>query len=53
MIEKYDFGVLQVDGKEYHSDVIIYPDSGRVGVRLTGEGYRKSVTMEYWDDQPT
>jgi len=40
-------------GERNPSDVIVYPDSGRVGVRLTGEGYRKSVTMEYWDDQPT
>lgn len=22
------------------------------GVRLTGEGCRKSATMEYWEDQP-
>lgn len=40
-------------GERNPSDVIVYPDSGRVGVRLTGEGYRKSATMEYWDDQPT
>ena len=40
-------------GERNPSDVIVYPDSGRVGVRLTGEGYRKSSTMEYWDDQPT
>ena len=40
-------------GERNPHDVIVYPDSGRVGVRLTGEGYRKSATMEYWDDQPT
>jgi uncharacterized cupin superfamily protein len=40
-------------GERNPSDVIVYPDSGRVGVRLTGEGYRKSATMEYWDGQPT
>lgn len=40
-------------GERNPNDVIVYPDSGRVGVRLTGEGYRKSATMEYWDDQPT
>jgi uncharacterized cupin superfamily protein len=39
-------------GERNPNDVIVYPDSGRVGVRLTGEGYRKSATMEYWDDQP-
>ncbi len=26
MIEKYEFGMLQVDGEEYHHDVIIYPE---------------------------
>lgn len=30
MIDKYDFGVLQVDGKEYRRDVIIYPEPARV-----------------------
>lgn len=40
-------------GERNPHDVIVYPDSGRVGVRLTGEGYRKSATMEYWEDQPT
>ncbi len=40
-------------GERNPNDVIVYPDSGRVGVRLTGEGYRKSATMDYWDDQPT
>ena len=27
MIESYDFGRIVVDGKEYTSDVIIYPDN--------------------------
>jgi len=27
--------------------------AAHVGVRQTGEGYRKSATMEYWDDQST
>jgi hypothetical protein len=26
MIDSYSFGNISVDGKEYHSDVIIYPD---------------------------
>jgi len=26
MIETYSFGSITIDGKEYHSDVIIYPD---------------------------
>ena len=32
-------------------DVMVFTDSGRVSVRLTGEGYRKSATMEYWDGE--
>jgi hypothetical protein len=26
MIDKYSFGSITIGGKEYHSDVIIYPD---------------------------
>jgi len=26
MIDNYSFGSICIDGKEYHSDVIIYPD---------------------------
>lgn len=36
-------------GERNPNDVIVYTDSGRVSVRLTGEGYRKSATMDYWD----
>lgn len=36
-------------GERNPHDVIVYPDTGRVGVRLTGEGYRTSATMEYWE----
>ena len=25
----------------------------RIDVRLTGESYRNSYTMKYWDDQPS
>jgi hypothetical protein len=32
-------------------DVIISTDSGRVSVRLTGEGYRKTETMDYWEGE--
>jgi len=38
-------------GERNPHDVIVYTDSGRVGVRLTGEGYRKSATMEYWEGE--
>ena len=37
-------------GERNPHDVIVYTDSGRVSVRLTGEGYRKSATMDYWED---
>ena len=40
-------------GERNPHDVIVYADSGRIGVRLTGERYRKSATLDYWDDQPT
>ena len=40
-----------VIGERNPHDVIVYPDSGRVGVRLTGEGYRKSATMDYWEGE--
>lgn len=36
-------------GERNPNDVIVYPDSGRVGVRLLGEGYRQSATMDYWE----
>jgi uncharacterized cupin superfamily protein len=38
-------------GERNANDVIVYTDSGRVGVRLTGEGYRKSATMDYWEGE--
>ena len=41
MIEGYDYGVLRIDGKEYHSDVIIYPDSSLGGCRVDGSWWRK------------
>jgi hypothetical protein len=41
MIESYEFGVLRIDGKEYHSDVIIYPESSRGGCRVDGSWWRK------------
>ena len=40
-----------VIGERDPNDVIVYTDSGRVGVRLTGEGYRKSETMKYWEGE--
>lgn len=40
-----------VIGERNPHDVMVYTDSGRVGVRLTGEGYRKSSTMDYWEGE--
>ena len=36
-------------GERNPNDVIVYPESGRVGVRLMGQGYRQSATMDYWE----
>lgn len=35
MVESYSFGSIIIDGKGYHSDVIIYPD------RVKGSWWRK------------
>lgn len=37
-------------GERNDSEVLVYPDAGRVGVRLLAEGYRATATMDYWDD---
>ena len=37
-------------GERDDNEVIMYPDAGRVGVRLTATGYRTSATMDYWED---
>lgn len=41
MIEKYNFGALKVAGKEYRSDVIIYPGGSRGGERVDASWWRK------------
>ena len=38
-------------GENNPNDVVVYTDSGRVGVRLTGEGYDKAAVMEYWQGE--
>jgi len=38
-------------GERDDREVVVYPDFGRVGVRLMGEGYRTSATMEYWEGE--
>jgi uncharacterized cupin superfamily protein len=40
-------------GNPQPHDVVVFPETGRVGVKLTGEGYRKAHTMEYWEDVAT
>ena len=41
-----------VIGERNPHDVVVYPDSGRISVRLSGAGYDQNATMEYWDGQP-
>jgi uncharacterized cupin superfamily protein len=36
-------------GNPQRNDVAVFPETGRVSVKLTGESYRRSATMEYWD----
>lgn len=38
-------------GENNPNDVSVYPETGRVGVRLMGEGYRMASRMEYWEDE--
>lgn len=38
-------------GERNPHDVIVYPDSGKVKVRLTGEDYRASATVDYWEGE--
>jgi uncharacterized cupin superfamily protein len=38
-------------GERNLSEVTVHTDTGRVGVRLIGEGYRLADTMDYWDGE--
>jgi uncharacterized cupin superfamily protein len=38
-------------GERNPHEVTVHTDTGRVGVRLTGEGYRKADTLEYWEGE--
>jgi hypothetical protein len=42
MIDRYRFGSVRIDGEDYHSDVIIYPDKVDGGW-WRKEGHRLSV----------
>ncbi len=39
-------------GTVQKNDVMVYPDTGRVHVKLTGESYAASPTLAYWDGVP-
>jgi RimJ/RimL family protein N-acetyltransferase len=38
-------------GERNPSEVTVHTDTGRVGVRLLGEGYRMVDTVDYWDGE--
>jgi uncharacterized cupin superfamily protein len=40
-------------GNPQPHDVVVFPDTGRVSVKLMGEGYRKTETLGYWDGVDT
>ncbi|WP_027229838.1 cupin domain-containing protein [Phyllobacterium sp. UNC302MFCol5.2] len=40
-------------GEKNPNDVIFYPETGRVGVRLMGEGYDRAAKMDYWQNADT
>jgi uncharacterized cupin superfamily protein len=37
-------------GNPHPHDVAVFPETGRVSVKLMGEAYRKSATMDYWEN---
>jgi len=37
-------------GNSQPHDVAVHTETGRVSVKLMGEGYRKSAAMGYWDE---
>ncbi len=39
-----------VFGNPHPHDVVLYPETGRVRVKVMGESYRQSATMEYWEE---
>jgi len=40
-----------VFGEDNPHDVAVFPNTGRVSVRLMGEAYRRSATMSYWEGE--
>ena len=39
-------------GERNPHDICVYPETGRVGVRLMGEGYARAARMDYWENAP-
>jgi uncharacterized cupin superfamily protein len=37
-------------GNPQPNEVAVFPETGRIEVKLMGEGYRKSATLGYWED---
>ena len=42
-----------VFGNPQPHDVAVYTESGRISVKLMGEGYRRASAMGYWDEVNT
>jgi hypothetical protein len=40
---------MLVLGNPHPHDIVVFTDSGRVSVKLTGESYRKNSTLGYWE----
>ncbi len=40
-------------GERNPHDVCVYTETGRVGIRLIGEGYSKARVMDYWEGVET
>jgi len=40
-------------GNPHPHDVAVHTETGRVSVKLTGEGYAQSARMGYWDGVAT
>jgi uncharacterized cupin superfamily protein len=40
-------------GERNPHDVCVYPETGRVGVKLMGEGYRRAARMAEREDAPS
>ncbi len=38
-------------GERNPSEVSVYTDTGRIGVRLTQQGYHKDANMDYWEGE--